>query len=161
MALSTEEGLRLVREHGGADRWLAVLVTLRPDGQPSASVVNAGVLAHPVGGSATVAFVARGGTAKLANLRRDPQATLVFRSGWEWVAVRGSAELAGPDDPLPGIGPDRLPQLLRDIYRAAGGDHPDLAEYDRVMAAERRTAVLLHPHRFTTNPVGTEHQEHG
>src|SRR4051812_37549381 len=103
MALSTEEGLRLVREYGGADRWLAVLVTLRPDGQPSVSVVNAGVLPHPVGGSATVAFVARGGTAKLANLRRDRHATLVFRSGWEWVAVRGSAELAGPDDPLPGI----------------------------------------------------------
>jgi PPOX class probable F420-dependent enzyme len=161
MALSAEEGLRLVREYGGADRWLAVLVTLRPDGQPSASVVNAGVLPNPVGGSATVAFVARGGTAKLANLRRDSHATLVFRSGWEWVAVRGPVELAGPDDPLPGIGPDRLPQLLRDIYQAAGGDHHDLAEYDRVMAAERRTAVLLHPQRFTTNPVGTEHQEHG
>jgi PPOX class probable F420-dependent enzyme len=161
MALSAKDGLRLVREYGDADRWLAVLVTLRPDGQPSVSVVNAGVLPHPVGESVTVAFVARGATAKLANLRRDPHATLVFRSGWEWVAVHGSAELAGPDDPLPGIGPDRLPQLLRDIYQAADGDHHDLAEYDRVMAAERRTAVLLHPHRFTTNPVGTEHQEHG
>ena len=49
MALSTEEGLRLVREYGGADRWLAVLVTLRPDGRPSVSVVNAGVLPDPVG----------------------------------------------------------------------------------------------------------------
>ncbi len=160
MALSAQEGLRLVREYGGADRWLAVLVTLRPDGQPSASVVNAGVLPHPVGGFAAVAFVARGGTAKLANLRRDPHATLVFRSGWEWVAVRGPVELAGPDDPLPGIGPDRLPQLLRDIYQAAGGDHHDLTEYDRVMAAERRAAVLLRPQQFTTNPPGTEHQEH-
>jgi len=161
MALSAEEGLRLVREYGGGDRWLAVLVTLRPDGRPSASVVNAGVLPHPVGGSTTVAFVARGGTAKLANLRRDPHVALVFRSGWEWVAVHGSAELAGPDDPLPGIGPDGLPQLLRDIYHAAGGSHGDLAEYDRVMAAERRTAVLVHPYRFTTNPAGTEHEEHG
>jgi PPOX class probable F420-dependent enzyme len=161
MTLSSEEGLRLVRAYGGADRWLAVLVTTRGDGQPSVSVVNAGVLPHPIDGSATVAFVARGGTAKLANLRQDPHATLVFRSGWEWVAVRGPAELAGPDDPLPGLGPDRLPTLLRDIYQAAGGQHPDMAEYDRVMAAERRTAVLLRPHRFTTNPSGTEHQEHG
>jgi curved DNA-binding protein CbpA len=29
------------------------------------------------------------------------------------------------------------------------------------MADERRTAVLVHPDRFTTNPAGTEHQEHG
>ncbi|MET7464701.1 pyridoxamine 5'-phosphate oxidase family protein [Nonomuraea sp. NPDC005501] len=161
MAVSEEEGLRLVREYGETERWLAVLVTLRPDGQPSVSVVNAGILPHPATGAPTLALVARGGTAKLANLRRNPHATLVFRSGWEWVAAHGSAQLAGPDDPLPGTGPDRLPGLLRDIYHAAGGNHSDLAEYDRVMAAERRTAVLLRPARFTTNPVGTEHQEHG
>ena len=155
------EGLRLVRQYGGADRWLAVLVTLRADGQPSVSVVNAGVLPHPVHGRPAIGFVARGGTAKLANLRRDPRATLVFRAAWEWVAVHGTAELAGPGDPRPGLGPDRMPGLLRDIYRAAGGNHPDMAEYDRVMAAERRTAVLLSPDRFTTNPAGTEHQEHG
>jgi PPOX class probable F420-dependent enzyme len=161
MSVPPEEGLRLVRELGSADRWLAVLVTLRRDGQPSVSVVNAGVLPHPVHGRPGVAFVARGHTAKLANLRRDPRATLVFRAGWEWVAVHGTAELAGPGDPLPGLGADSLPGLLRDIYRAAGGSHPDLAEYDRVMAAEQRTAVLLRPDRFTTNPAGTEHQEHG
>jgi PPOX class probable F420-dependent enzyme len=161
VALSAEEGLRLVREYGGAERWLATLVTLRPDGRPSVSIVNAGVLSHPVDGATTVAFVARGGTAKLANLRRNPHAVLVFRAGWEWVAVHGPAELAGPDDPLPGLGPNRLPQVLRDIYHAAAGNHPDLAEYDRVMATERRTAVLVHPERFTTNPVGTEHKEHG
>lgn len=160
MALPMAEGLRRVRAYGESQKWLAVLVTLRTDGQPSACVVNAGVLPHPVTGSPVVAFVARGHTAKLANLRRDPHATLVFRAGWEWVAVRGRAELAGPDNPLPGVGPDRLRQLLRDIYAAAGGAHPDLAEYDRVMAGERRTAVLIEPHRFTTNPPGTGHQEH-
>ena len=46
-----------------------------------------------------------------------------------------------------------------DIYTAAGGSHPDLAEYDRVMTADRRTAVLLTPERFTTNPPGAEHVE--
>jgi PPOX class probable F420-dependent enzyme len=161
MSVLVEDGFRLVRQHGSADNWLAVLVTLRPDGQPSVSVVNAGVLPHPEHGRPVVAFVARGGTAKLANLRRDRRATLVFRAGWEWVAVHGTAELAGPDDPRPGLGAGRLPGVLRDIYRAAGGNHSDLAEYDRVMAAERRTAVLLSPDRFTTNPAGTEHQEHG
>lgn len=160
MPLSPGSGLRLVREYGDAERWLATLVTLRPDGRPSVSVVNAGVLRHPLDGSEVVAFVARGGTTKLANLRRDPHAVLVFRSGWEWAAVHGPAELAGPDDALPGLGTERLRRLLRDIYQAAGGDHPDLAEYDRVMATERRAAALLHPERFTTNPPGTEHQEH-
>jgi PPOX class probable F420-dependent enzyme len=155
MSLSTEEGLRLVRAYGAAEHWLAVLVTSGRDA-PSVSLVNAGVLPHPVIGVPTVAFVARGATAKLANLRKDPRATLVFRSGWEWVAVRGPVELAGPDDPLAGAD---LQQLLRDIYAAAGGEHSDLDEYDRVMAAERRTAVLLHPARLTGNPPGTEHEE--
>jgi PPOX class probable F420-dependent enzyme len=149
--------LDLVRKYGEPERWLAVLVTTRSDGQPSASVVNAGVLPHPRTGEETVAFVARGATAKLANLRRDPRATLVFRSGWEWVAVRGPVELAGPDDALPGV--DDLPALLRDIYHAAGGQHPDLDAYDREMAADRRTAVLLTPQRLSTNPPGTEHVE--
>jgi PPOX class probable F420-dependent enzyme len=157
--LNLDEGLRLVTEYGSAEYWLAVLVTSRPDGQPSVSLVNAGVLPHPVDGSPTVAFVARGATAKLANLRRTPHATLVFRAGWEWVAVRGPAELAGPDDPLAGLDPAEVPRVLRDIYAAAGGSHPDLAEYDRVMAAERRTAVFVRPHRFTTNPPGTDHEE--
>jgi PPOX class probable F420-dependent enzyme len=156
MSLPIEEGLRLVRAHGAAEHWLAVLVTTGR-AAPSVSVVNAGVLPHPSTGEPVVAFVARGATAKLANLRTDPRATLVFRSGWEWVAVRGPVELAGPDDPLAGVD---LRRLLRDIYTAAGGDHPDLDEYDRVMAAERRTAVLLRPERFTTNPPGTEHEEH-
>ncbi|MFC4942141.1 TIGR03618 family F420-dependent PPOX class oxidoreductase [Pseudonocardia sp. GCM10023141] len=149
--------LDTVRTYGAAEHWLAVLVTLRPNGQPSTSVVNAGVLPHPVTGADSIAFVARGATAKLTNLRRDPHATLVFRSGWEWVAVRGTVELAGPDDPLPGLAD--LPALLRDVYVAAGGVHPDLAAYDREMATDRRTAVLLAPERFTTNPPGTEHQE--
>jgi PPOX class probable F420-dependent enzyme len=156
MSLSIEEGLRLVRAYGAAERWLAVLVTTGRDA-PSVSVVNAGVLPHPSTGEPVVAFVARGSTAKLTNLRADPRATLVFRSGWEWVAVRGPVELAGPDDPLAGVD---LRGLLRDIFTAAGGEHPDLAEYDRVMATERRTAVLLKPERFTTNPPGTEHEEH-
>src|SRR3954447_20076114 len=145
MSLPTEEGLHLVRAHGAAEHWLAVLVT-SGRAAPSVSVVNAGVLPHPVTGAPTVAFVARGATAKLANLRRTPSATLVFRAGWEWVAVRGPVELAGPDDELPGL--TDLPALLRDIYHAAGGHHPDLDAYDREMAADRRTAVLIRPDSF-------------
>ncbi|NIH84677.1 TIGR03618 family F420-dependent PPOX class oxidoreductase [Amycolatopsis granulosa] len=154
---TTADGLRLVAELAAPERWLAVLVTARPSGRPAVSVVNAGILPHPVTGETVVAFVSRGRTRKLANLRERPHATLVFRSGWEWVSVSGPVELAGPDDDLPGL-PD-LRTLLRDIYAAAGGVHPDLDEYDRAMAEDRRTAVLLRPERFTTNPPGTEHKE--
>lgn len=161
VSLTTEEGLALVGLYGAAESWLAVLVTLRPDGQPSTSVVNAGIIRHPITSEAAVAFVARGSTAKLTNLRAGSGATLVFRSGWEWIAVRGQADLAGPDDLLPGLGDESLRQLLRDIYTAAGGTHDNLNTYDAVMATERRTAVLLHPEHFATNPAGTEHQEHG
>nr|WP_042197562.1 TIGR03618 family F420-dependent PPOX class oxidoreductase [Kibdelosporangium sp. MJ126-NF4]CEL23044.1 Pyridoxine 5'-phosphate oxidase, Rv1155 [Kibdelosporangium sp. MJ126-NF4]CTQ90182.1 Pyridoxine 5'-phosphate oxidase, Rv1155 [Kibdelosporangium sp. MJ126-NF4] len=152
--------LKVVRELGALDHHLAVLVTLRPDGTPSTSVVNAGVLPHPVTGHDVVAFVARGATAKLANLRANPLVSLVFRAGWEWIAVHGHAELAGPGDDLPGLPADDLRTVLRDIYAAAGGQHPDLDVYDEVMARERRTAVLVRPTRFATNPPGTDHEEH-
>ena len=137
----------VAREHG-----LAVVTTLRADGSASASVVNAGVLDHPVTGDPVVAFVARGGTKKLANLRARPGATVVFRVGWEWAAVEGTAELLGPDDPLVGFDPDAVPELLRDVFAAAGGTHDDWDEYDRTMAAERRTAVLVRPERVYSNP---------
>ena len=41
--------------------------------------------------------------------------------------------------------------LLRDIYTAAGGTHDDWDEYDRVMADERRVAVLVTPERTYGN----------
>jgi PPOX class probable F420-dependent enzyme len=137
----------VAREHG-----LAVVSTRRADGSMPASVVNAGVLDHPVTGSPVVAFVARGDTRKLANLRARPRATVVFRVGWEWVTVEGPTELAGPDDALTGFEAGDLPLLLRDVFAAAGGTHDDWDEYDRVMAAERRTAVLVQPERVYSNP---------
>jgi hypothetical protein len=42
---------------------------------------------------------------------------------------------------------ERLRLLLREIFTAAGGAHDDWDTYDRVMAEERRTAVLLTPER--------------
>jgi PPOX class probable F420-dependent enzyme len=141
-----------VRDLARRDQGLAVVVTQRADGTAQASVVNAGVLAHPLTGDAVVGVVVRGGTRKQANLRRRPRATVVFRAGWEWVAVEGAVELAGPDDPLDGLDAGRVPQVLRDVFSAAGGTHDDWDEYDRVMAAERRVAVLVTPDRVYSNP---------
>jgi PPOX class probable F420-dependent enzyme len=134
------------------DHGLCVVSTLRSDGTIQSSVVNAGVLAHPVTGVQVVGLVAQGGSRKLANLRARPRASVVVRAGWEWAAAEGPAVLAGPDDALPGVDGERLRLLLREIFTAAGGSHDDWPEYDRVMAAERRTAVLITPERVTTNP---------
>jgi hypothetical protein len=46
-----------------------------------------------------------------------------------------------------GVEPGAVPQLLRDVFTAAGGTHDDWATYDRVMAEERRTAVLVEMER--------------
>ncbi len=136
------------------DHGLSVVSTLRADGTIQSSVVNAGVLDHPVTGRPVVGLVARGHSRKLANLRARPQATVVVRAGWQWAAVEGSAELAGPDDPL-GLDAERIRLLLREIFTAAGGTHDDFATYDRVMAGERRTAVLVTPARVYANPVSS------
>ena len=143
--------LDLVRRLASADHGLAVVTTTRRDGSVQASVVNAGVVDDPITNLSVVGFVARGSTVKLRLLRRTGRATVVFRAGWDWVAVDGPVRLVGPDDLPEGFAVDRLSQLLRDVFTAAGGTHEDWAEYDRVMAAERRTAVLIEPARLTSN----------
>jgi len=134
------------------DHGLVVVSTLRDDGTIASSVVNAGVLAHPVTGATVVGMVIRGGTRKLVHLRQRPYANVVARAGWQWAAAEGWTELAGPDDPMPGIDAERLRLLLREIFTAAGGTHEDFGTYDRVMRAERRTAVFVHPERVYANP---------
>jgi PPOX class probable F420-dependent enzyme len=134
-----------------ADHGLCVVSTPRADGSIQSSVVNAGVLEHPVTGQPVVGLVAQGGSRKLANLRARPRVTIVVRDGWQWVAVEGPAELVGPDDPREGVDTEGLRLLLRTIFTAAGGTHEDFDTYDKVMAQERRTAVLITPERIYSN----------
>lgn len=134
------------------DHGLATVSTTRGDGAIQTTVVHAGIVDHPVAGTEVAAFVARGGTAKIRYLRARPHATVVWRAGWAWVAVEGRAELCGPDDPLPGVGPDGARALLRTICVATGMPEDDWDEYDRLAAAERRTAVLVTPLRLYRNP---------
>lgn len=142
-----------IRRLVSLDHGLASLATLRADGGVHATLVNAGVVEHPVDGELVAGFVARPATRKLANLRARPRATLHWRAGWAWVAAEGTTQVVGPDDALEGLEAAAFPSLLRSIYAASGGgEHDDWAEYDRVMAAERRVAVLLHPVRIYVNP---------
>jgi PPOX class probable F420-dependent enzyme len=137
-------------EIAGRDHFLAVVSTLRGDTTIQSSVVNAGALAHPIGGGDVIGFVTYGAT-KLANLRQRPELSITFRSGWEWATIEGGVELIGPDDPNPDISSDRLRLLLREIFTAAGGSHDDWDAYDLAMAQQRRTAVLVSPTRVYSN----------
>lgn len=134
------------RERAAGEQGLVVVATARADGSIQSTVVNAGVMPHPVSGAPVVAFVAAG-PVKLGNLRARPWTTVTVRTGWRWTTVEGSAELAGPDDALPGVEHDRVPALLRAIFTAAGGTHDDWDEFDATMARERRAAVLVTPGR--------------
>jgi len=134
----------------GRERFLAVVSTVRGDGTIQSSVVNAGALPHPIDGTEVVGFVTYG-KAKLANLRARPQLSVTFRSGWEWATVEGRAELIGPDDPHPGVEAEALRLLLRQVFASAGGTHDDWEAYDRAMAEQRRTAVLVTPTRIYSN----------
>jgi PPOX class probable F420-dependent enzyme len=136
-----------VAEH---ERGLVVVSTLRADGTIQSSLVNAGVIAHPETGEEVLALVIRG-RVKFANLRARPQITATFRNGGQWATVEGHAQLAGPDDPLPWLDREGLRLLLRAIFAAAGGEHDNWEEYDRVMAEDRRAAVLISPTRIYSN----------
>ena len=138
-----------------AEQGLAVISVVAGSGasaRPASSLVNVGVAEHPVTGEAVVAFVARASARKVAHLRANPNATVTISTSWRWVGVSGPVELAGPDDPLDGLAADDVPGLLRAVFRAAGGVHDDWDEYDRVMADERRLAVLVGPRRVYGNP---------
>jgi PPOX class probable F420-dependent enzyme len=132
------------------EQFLATVSTVRADQTIQSSLVNAGVMAHPVTGEDVVALVTYGRT-KLANLRARPQITVSFRSGWQWATVEGRAELIGPDDPAAGFDPERIRLLLRDIFKAAGGTHDHWDAYDQVMLEQHRTAVFVHPSRIYSN----------
>jgi PPOX class probable F420-dependent enzyme len=143
MASTTLDGLL---EIAARENYLAMVSTLRADGSIQSSLVNAGALAHPRTGARCLAFVTYGRT-KLANLARRPQCTLAFRSGWQWAAAEGTAEIIGPGD----ADAESLRLLLRAIFTAAGGTHDDWDTYDRVMRDEGRVAVLVTPHRIYSN----------
>jgi PPOX class probable F420-dependent enzyme len=123
----------LEAEHG------SVITTIGRSGRPQSTIVRAG----PYDG--TMAFVVPGDTVKLRNLATNPACTvLTVTPDWRRsVTVEGMATVKGPDD----TDAEELRLLLRAVFAAAGGTHDDWDEYDRVMKAERRAAILVTPER--------------
>ena len=129
---------------------LAIVATTRRDGTIHASLVSAGVIDDPVSGEPSVGIVVGGGTTKLRYLRQSGRAAATIQAGFNWVSVEGQVRIVGPDD-LNGVTAETIPELLRRVFVAAGGTHDNWAEYDRVMAAQRRAAVFVHADRILSN----------
>ena len=102
------------------DHGLVVVSTARPDGTIQSSVVNAGVLDHPLTGQPVVGLVSAGSSKRLANLRERPRATVVIRAGWRWSGVEGPVDLAGPDDALGDIDVNPQADCIYVVNKTAG-----------------------------------------
>ncbi len=146
-----EPAIDKLRRLVAAEDGLCSFVCLDSSGSPHVSIINAGVMDNPVTGETSVACVVRANARKARLLRDDPRAAIAFRHRWDWVAVHGNAQLIGLDDPADGFDNDNLPELLREVFRSAGGAHEDWDEYDRVMARQRRLAIFITLDHITSN----------
>jgi PPOX class probable F420-dependent enzyme len=121
-----------------ASRGTGTLATIRRSGLPQLSVVTYAWYPDE-DGRALVRISTTDGRAKVANLRRDPRASLLVERGYAYAAVEGPVELsavsADPHD-------DAVEELIR-LYRDANGEHPDWDDYRRAMVADRRLVVRL------------------
>ncbi len=116
----------------------AVFATFRESGAVQMSIVTVGVIDNGV------AFTISPGSAKLANLKRNPRCSLmVSRGDWgDYAVMEGHANIVSP-----GVTPtEELRLTLREVYRAASGkEHPDWEEFDQAVQKDRRSAIIVIP----------------
>ena len=135
----------------GQETGLATVSTIQKDGRILSSVVNCGVLPHPITQELCVAFVSAGNAARLKHIERGSEVTVAIRREWKWVSVCGEADLFGPEYLPENFDPEQLRILLRDVFISAGGVHDDFEEYDKVMASDKRVAVCVSIERIRGN----------
>ena len=131
-----------------AERHLGSLATIKGDGRPQLS--NVSYTFDPR--TAVVRMSLTDDRAKVANLRRDPRASMLVQSddGWRYVVVEGEMTLTAPartpDDPTV--------EELVEVFRAiTGKEHPDWEEYRQAMVDDRRlVGSLLVSHSYGLLP---------
>ena len=131
---------------------LATVSTTQVDGRVLSSVVNCGIIQHPLTGATCVAFVSGSNAARLKHIDRGSQVTISVRRGWAWSSVTGPADLIRTENLPDSIDTEKMRLLLRKVFHAAGGVHDDLEEYDRAMAEEGRVVICVTPERILGNP---------
>jgi PPOX class probable F420-dependent enzyme len=110
----------------------AVLATRRRDGTPQLSPV-----VFALDDEGRLLFSTPATTAKAKNVRRDPRVSVCVlndRFFGDWAQVDGQASVIEMPDALP---------VLRQVYRAISGEHPDWEEFDRDMVAQGRVVLAV------------------
>jgi PPOX class probable F420-dependent enzyme len=122
-----------------------VLTTYRRNGKAQMSIVTVRVHRDAVGVSITE------DRAKFKNLLRNPECSILISSADWWsgfIVVDGTAELiwSGNTDPV------ELQHARREVYSATTRRRTaDWAEYDRLVDADKRVAVIIQPqHMYGT-----------
>ena len=117
-----------------------VITTMQRNGAMQDSIVVCGAY------QGNAAFVSvRGNSAKVRNLRRDPRCTVMaVDTNWRgYVVVEGRARLYDYHN----TDHEEMRKMLREVYRACGGDHPDWEQYDRAMVEQDAVVALVSPER--------------
>ena len=144
--------IETVKNHLAEETGLATVSTVQADGRVLSTVVNCGMIEHPLTGAVCVAFVSGSKAARLKHIDRGSQVTISVRRGWAWSSATGTADLIRPEKLPEGIDTEQMRLLLREVFHAAGGVHDDLEEYDRAIAQEKRVVVCVTPERILGNP---------
>src|SRR6478609_8373590 len=122
-------------------RHLGALAALKRDGRPQLSMVNYHLAAQD-DGSLVARVSVVDGRAKVANLLRDPRASLLVTStdGWSYAALEGQASFT----PVAEARDDATVEELVGLYRAIRGeDHPDWDDYRRAMVHDHRRILRI------------------
>jgi PPOX class probable F420-dependent enzyme len=116
---------------------LGVLITIKRDGRPQSS--NVGYAYDEATRRISISTTAD--RFKVANLRRDPRASLhvIAPDGWGWAAAEATADLT----PIARERDDAVVEELITIYRASAGEHPDWDDFRRAMVEDQRLVVHL------------------
>jgi PPOX class probable F420-dependent enzyme len=121
----------LARRHRGA------LATIKRDGRPQLSTVD--FVFDPA--TRTIRMSVTDGLAKVANLRRDPRASLY--AGTDDLGAYAVAEGTAMLSAVAGAADDATTAELVEVYRLIRGEHPDWAEYRQAMVADRRLVLRI------------------
>ncbi|GAB2921872.1 PPOX class F420-dependent oxidoreductase [Streptomyces mayteni] len=123
-------------------RHRALLLTRRSDGTPQASPLTVGV-----DGAGHLVIATYPERAKVRNVRRDPEVSVVVLSDeWDgpWVQIDGTAEVLDVPQAV---------EPLVEYYRNIAGDHPDWAEYRSAMVRQGKSLIRITPKRW--GPIAT------
>ncbi|WP_283135454.1 PPOX class F420-dependent oxidoreductase [Rhizohabitans arisaemae] len=110
----------------------AVMLTWHADGRPQMSPVTVGL-----DGKGRMVVSSRETAVKVRNVLRDPRVAVCVQSDaffGPWIQIEGTAEIVYLPEAM---------EILVDYYRDISGEHPDWADYRKVMVEDRRVIMRI------------------